>query len=251
MGLGAEIVGVGAWFAPWERWPRRVTLVLAPLAFSLLASSVLLGSYNRSTTALHFMLVFAWIGVSHERGTALAAAPLAAASYLLPLLATGNSDDAITSVWEVVALDVLVGEGLSWMSTRLRRAEALDVSRMWDMQSLLQAAERLAREHDPRHTPELVATLGQQLLRAEGGTVVPAMELPAELGARTYGSVLLLPLRGSAGVQGLFAGGHRWSGLSLEKFAEHASRTFATRAALALERVRSRSRSWRTHCRTS
>ena len=282
-GLLSVLIGVLAWFAPWGRWPLRATLVLVPLAFALLASTAYLGNYNQSTYALYYLITFVWIGVSHPRRTSLAFAPLAAAAYLIPLVATGHGDDATTSVWEIVVLGVLVGEGLSWMSTRLRRAEALDSSRMWEMQSLLQAAERLAREHDPLHTPQLVATLGQQLLRAdgtavfllqehgkllaaatsqwsvpidgltvdvtgsrpiedamraEGGTVLPADELSADIvGSGTYRSVLLLPLRGSAGVQGLFAGGYPSGGFRLEAFEEHASRTFATQAALALERV--------------
>jgi diguanylate cyclase (GGDEF)-like protein len=283
VGLFGMLIGAVAWYAPWERWPMWATLVLVPLALALLASSVLLGNYNRSTYAIYYLITFVWIGVSHRRRTALMFAPLAAAAYLLPLMATGHTDAALTSVWEVIVLGVLVGEGLSWMSARLRRAEALDGSRMWEMQSLLQAAERLAREHDPRHTPQLVATLGQQLLRAdgtavflveehgklltaatsqwsmpiegltvdvtgsraiedalraEGGTMLPAQELPADIvGAGTYRSVLLLPLRGSTGAQGLFVGGYPASGFRLEPFAEHASRTFATQAALALERV--------------
>jgi diguanylate cyclase (GGDEF)-like protein len=283
VGLVAIAIGAAAWFAPWERWPLRATLVLVPLAFALLASSVLLNNFNPATNALYYLLVFVWIGVSHKRGTALMAAPIAVAAYVLPLMATGHTGDAVTSVWEVVVLGVLVGEGLSWMSTRLRRAEALDSSRMWEMQSLLQAAERLAREHDPRHTPQLVATLGQQLLRADGtavfllqehgtlvpvatsrwsapiddivldtaespalqwvlrsdaGAVLPPEALPVRVvGNDAYGSVLLLPLRGSTAVQGLFACGYARRGFGLEPFDEHASRTFATQAALAMERV--------------
>jgi diguanylate cyclase (GGDEF)-like protein len=282
-GLLAVMIGVFAWYAPWERWPLKATLALVPFALALLGSSVLLGNYNRSTYALYYLIVFVWIGVSHRRGTSLAFAPLAAAVYVFPLMATGRATDALTSVWEVIVLGMLVGEGLSWMSARLRRAEALDSSRMWEMQSLLQAAERLAREHDPRHTPQLVATLGQQLLRADGtavflmqehgrlapvatslwsvplegttldvaesqalqavlrsesGAVLDPSDLPASFtGTGAYGSILLLPLRGSASVQGLFACGYPSPGFRLEAFDEHASRTFATQAALALERV--------------
>jgi hypothetical protein len=150
-GVTAEVIGALAWFAPWQRWPRKITLVLVPLALGLLGCGVLLGNYNQSTNALYYMLVFVWIGISHKRGTALAFAPMVAAAYVLPLIATGRTTDGVTSVWEVVVLSVLVGEGLSWMSTRLRRAEALDSSRVWEMQMLLQAAEGLARERDPAH----------------------------------------------------------------------------------------------------
>ena len=279
----AFVMGAAAWFAPWDRWPRTALLILVPPALGLLASAILMGSYNASTTGLYYLMFFVWIGVSHRRGIALALAPLAAAAYLIPMSATGRGDVGLASVWQIIGLGVLVGEGLAWMSTRLRRSEALDSSRVWEMQMLLQAAERLAREHDPRHTPELVATLGQQLLRsdgaavflieergtlltaatsqwsvpidgltmdvtgirsiegvlrADGGTLLPGEELPADIvGTGTYGSVLLLPLRASGGVQGLFLGGYASSGFRLEPFEEHASRTFATQAALALERV--------------
>ena len=171
VGVVGVAIGAAAWFAPWDRWPRRATLVIAPPAFALFAAAVLLGSYNASTNALYYMLVFVWIGVSHRRGTALMFAPIAAVAYLVPLVVTGRGDDGVTSVWEVILLSVLVGEGLSWMSMKLRRAEALDNSRVGEMQALLQAAESLARERDPAHAPELVATLGQQLLRADATAV--------------------------------------------------------------------------------
>ncbi|MEO8422277.1 MAG: diguanylate cyclase [Actinomycetota bacterium] len=171
VGVIGVAIGVAAWFAPWERWPRRATLVIAPPAFALFAAAVLLGSYNSSTNALYYMLVFVWIGVSHRRGTALMVAPIAAVAYLVPLVVTGRGDDGVTSVWEVILLSVLVGEGLSWMSTRLRRAEALDSFCVREMHALLRAAESLARERDPAHAPELVATLGRQLLRADATAV--------------------------------------------------------------------------------
>ncbi len=279
----AFVLGAAAWFAPWDRWPRAALLILIPPALGLLAAAILVGSYNASTTGLYYLMLFVWIGVSHRRGVALAIAPLAAAAYLIPMSATGRGDVGLASVWQIIGLGVLVGEGLAWMSTRLRHAEALDSSRVWEMQMLLQAAERLAREHDPRHTPELVASLGQQLLRSagsavflveergklltaatsrwsvpidgltidvtgsrsiedalrsDGGKILPAQELPTDIvGEGTYRSVLLLPLRGSAGIQGLFVGGYPSSGFRLESFEEHASRTFATQAALALARV--------------
>jgi diguanylate cyclase (GGDEF)-like protein len=163
----AFVMGAAAWFAPWDRWPRAATLILAPPVLGLMASSILLGSYDRSTQALYYLAFFVWIGVSQRRGIALALAPLVAAAYLIPMVATGRGADAFTAVWEIIGLGVLLGEGLAWMATRLRRAEALDTSRVWEMQMLLQAAERLARESDPAHAPDLIAVLGQQILRAD------------------------------------------------------------------------------------
>jgi diguanylate cyclase (GGDEF)-like protein len=284
VGVIGVAIGVASWFAPWDRWPRRTTLVIAPPAFALFAAAVLLGSYNASTNALYYMLVFVWIGVSHRRGTALMFAPIAAVAYLVPLMVTGRGDDGVTSVWEVILLSVLVGEGLSWMSTRLRRAEALDSSRVSEMQMLLQSAESLAREHDPAHAPELIAKLGQQLMRADSTAVflmgdrdhligvadsrwpepvgdvaveidehgplaaslrsnqlslIAADDLPTALtGGGMFRSVILLPLHGSSSVEGMFIGGLAAGGSRLDGFAEQVAQTFATQAALTLERVR-------------
>jgi diguanylate cyclase (GGDEF)-like protein len=284
VGLCAFVLGAAAWFAPWNRWPRIATLVLMPPAFGLLASSVLLGSYNRSTYALYYLLVFVWIGVSHRRGIALALTPLAAAAYLVPMIVTGRSNEGLTSVWEVIGLSVLVGEGLAWMSTRLRRAEALDRSRVWEMQMLLQAAERLAGESDPARVPHLIASLGQQILRADATAVflkedretlvgLAASQWPSDIddrviriddderianvlragevgvsaagerlssvgptGAGAFHTEVLLPLRGSSAVQGLFVAGYAHDEPQLDAFGEHLARMFATQSALALER---------------
>lgn len=73
-------IGVAAWFAPWDRWRWWSTLVVPPLAFALFASAVLLESYNRSTYAMYYLLVFVWIGVSHRRFISLAFAPLPSCS---------------------------------------------------------------------------------------------------------------------------------------------------------------------------
>src|SRR5680860_1848620 len=35
--LAATLVGLVVWFLPWERWPRPASLVLVPIAFTLIA----------------------------------------------------------------------------------------------------------------------------------------------------------------------------------------------------------------------
>lgn len=279
----AFLLGVAAWFAPWDRWPRAATLVLVPPSLGMLASAILMGNYTATTTGVYYLLLFVWIGVAHRRGIALAVAPLAAAAYLIPMSVTGRWSVGFDSVWQIIGLGVVVGEGLSWMSTRLRRAEALEGARVWEMQMLLQAAERLARESDPGHVSQLIAGLGQQILRADAtavflvedrGTLVgvagsqwpsaihdliiqidddveiaaslrsgelsafAADELPASLGpAGAFHTEVLLPLRGSSAIEGLFAAGYAHGEPRLDPFADHVARTFATQSALALERL--------------
>ena len=75
-----------------------------------------------------------WIGVTQPRHTSLWFLPLAGAIYLIPIWYRQREAYALTSVFEVLAMCALVGESLGWVSQHLRRAEALETRRLWDMQ---------------------------------------------------------------------------------------------------------------------
>ena len=122
VGVAAMVIGVIVWFLPWHRWPERATLVLVPVAFTVIAV------YNRAaydpwSYDVFFLVSFAWIGLAHPVGTSLAAAPVFVAAYLIPLTGWHDVDMGPRSLVYALPTAVLLGEVVSWVSSRLRRAE--------------------------------------------------------------------------------------------------------------------------------
>ena len=111
----AVITGVAVWFAPWEKWPRWVSLSVVPPAFALIAVGNAFGGHDHLAYGVFFVVTFVWIGMAQPQRTSLLMAPLAAAAYILPLLTmrdgflNGLSSFAIT-----IPICVLVGEGIAW-----------------------------------------------------------------------------------------------------------------------------------------
>ena len=94
----ALIVGVAIWLAPWERWPRWVSLCIVPPAFALIALGNTFGGLDQHTYSLFFVVAFVWIGLAHPSRTSLAMAPLAAAAYILPMFTMpGDLEVAVSS----------------------------------------------------------------------------------------------------------------------------------------------------------
>jgi signal transduction histidine kinase len=123
-GMVAVAMGVAAWFAPWERWPRSATLWLVPPAFALIATANVYGGSDPYSFAVYFVVVFVWIGLCHPRWTSLAFAPVAAAAYVVPLFyLPGSLKNGLASAAAVIPVCVLVGESLSWVLGRLLHAE--------------------------------------------------------------------------------------------------------------------------------
>ncbi|HEX6453710.1 MAG TPA: histidine kinase dimerization/phospho-acceptor domain-containing protein [Trebonia sp.] len=79
-------VGLATWLMPWDRWPRRASLVLIPPAFALIALANAYGLANLQPYGLFFLVAFVWLGIAHPPRTSVAVAPLAALAYVLPLL---------------------------------------------------------------------------------------------------------------------------------------------------------------------
>ena len=120
----ALALGIAIWLAPWERWPRRASLGIAPPAFTLIALGNVFAGADQRTYGVFFVVAFVWIGIAHPPRTSAAIAPLAAAAYIVPLLflpgsvATGLSSAAIA-----IPVCVLVGEGIAWGVGRLEQIE--------------------------------------------------------------------------------------------------------------------------------
>jgi signal transduction histidine kinase len=120
----ALALGIAVWFAPWERWPRRASLVIVPPAFALIAVGNTFGGEDLHTYGVFFVVAFVWIGMAHPPRTSAAMAPLAAAAYVLPLFfLPGSVGAALASAAIAIPVCVLVGEGIGWGVGRLEQIE--------------------------------------------------------------------------------------------------------------------------------
>jgi signal transduction histidine kinase len=124
--ISAAAVAAGAaiWLAPWDRWPQRATLGIIPPALALIALANTFGGSDLHTYGVFYVVVFVWIGLAQPRGTALLSSPLAAAAYVLPLLALPGSVSAgLSSAAVTIPVCVLVGEGIAGGMARLEQIE--------------------------------------------------------------------------------------------------------------------------------
>jgi diguanylate cyclase (GGDEF)-like protein len=183
------VTGVVTLLLPWQRWRRSSTLVLLLPAFGLITMGNAL-QQDPYVYGIYYVLVFAWLGVAHPRWTSLKVLPLAVVSFLIPVLTIELPGHPLGSTVIVMAVSLLVGESLGWVSSKVRQAEGTDIRRMRSMEALLTATVQLARQTEPGRAAELVAELAVRLIPGA-----------------TAGIVLLLDPAG--GVRG--AGAHRWS----------------------------------------
>lgn len=121
----AMLIGAFAWFAPWDRWPRSASLALVPLAFALIAAGNYYGAdADPRGYGVFFVVAFVWIGISHPVWTSLVASPVAAAAFVIPILARGEGwEPALDSASLTILVCVLVGEALAWGTRHLARTE--------------------------------------------------------------------------------------------------------------------------------
>jgi signal transduction histidine kinase len=124
--LLAMAVGAATLLIRWERWPWRATLVLVVLAFALIAVGYTASGGPDYTYGVFFVLVFVWVGIAHARWTSVAISPIAAVSYVVPIvLAGGAVAQHVSSVAVTIPIGVLVGESMALVTTSLRRTEAV------------------------------------------------------------------------------------------------------------------------------
>jgi diguanylate cyclase (GGDEF)-like protein len=172
--LGAVAIAIGtwAWKAPWDRWSRDASMWLVIPAFALIALGQLLGGVDPYTYGVYFVVIFAWIGVSHRRWTSVKVAPVATVAYLIPLAVGASGPTALASVPQVIPLCVVVGEALSRLPSRLRHAEDIDLRRMSNMKALVAATEMLAHQTVPAAAADLVAKLAMAQFDANASLVL-------------------------------------------------------------------------------
>jgi diguanylate cyclase (GGDEF)-like protein len=163
--------GLLIWTAPWDRWPRWSLLFLPPVGLAIKLWANLHGGLGPYSYAIHFALIYVWMGVALPRWTPLAFAPLLVVAYSIPLWLRGDPRQA-ASVAMVVPICVLIGESVAWISNRLREVEQVDGQRMHRMAWLVEASADLARQHDRPGLAQRVAQLANELPAAAGAALL-------------------------------------------------------------------------------
>jgi diguanylate cyclase (GGDEF)-like protein len=126
VGIASLLIGGFTWIAPWERWSSRASFCLAPAALVLIAVANVYGSPQPYDYAVFYVIVHAWVGLAHRPRSSLLLAPLTAVAYCEPLFTIADDlGTALATALVVVPACVLVGEGISWMMSRLESSEAL------------------------------------------------------------------------------------------------------------------------------
>lgn len=123
--FGAVACGGAAFLLPWNRWPRRATLVLLPLAFVLIAAGNYFSGDQPYTYSAFFIVAFVWVGLAHDRWTSVWFIPPAAVAYAIPIvMLPGPRGVALSSIPVVMVVCAFVAEIIAWMSARDHRSRA-------------------------------------------------------------------------------------------------------------------------------
>lgn len=151
VGVAAVVAGAVIWFLPWNRWGRPATIALVPVAMTLVGWHNYFTGYDGYLYGLFFMVIFVWIGLGHPQGWSLYCTPMLAVAYLLPM-AFGGHHPAIAfgSAGYALPACVLTGETVSWVSSRLRRAESALRSSEERFRSLVEESADVVVVFDPQ-----------------------------------------------------------------------------------------------------
>ncbi|HET9732508.1 MAG TPA: GGDEF domain-containing protein [Acidimicrobiales bacterium] len=142
VGVLAVAVGAAVWLSPCGRLSRRwQMLLLMPPAMALISVHNYYAGADTYRYDLFYMVAFMWVGLTQRRWSTLPLCPVAAASYLAPLMATPHSPWAIPSAIYAIPIFVLVGETISWVSTQLAATRA-DLARLAYTDTLTGLANR-------------------------------------------------------------------------------------------------------------
>jgi diguanylate cyclase (GGDEF)-like protein len=154
----------------WRRFADRRAIVFGLLALVNLGLSDATGAVPAATLGVWFVLIFLWLGTWFPSGTALALAPAAVATYLIPFaFHADHGTSAPATVVLIVAVSVMVGETMALNATRARNSAT----------ELRTAMSALARAN---LTDDLTGIgnrrLGNQLLDSvEGGDAIVLLDL--------------------------------------------------------------------------
>ncbi len=167
-------LGVFALLAPWNRWPRSASLLLAVAAFLLVTTANTFSATIPQGFGAMFTTIFAWMGIAHPRGTPTKfAIPVGLLFFIAILHQPGPMGglDLAPATAIVVPTGVLVGEVLAWMGQRLRDAQLLDRERLAGIRRLVAVSELLAEPHESRLLPTRIARMAIPSLGVTGSLI--------------------------------------------------------------------------------
>jgi signal transduction histidine kinase len=104
------------------RLPQRRTIGVAVAGLVVLAYSTWSFGGVATGTGPFFVLLFAWVGLHHPPWTSVALAPLTAAAYVAPLVATHQPAQVVGSAVIFVPVTTAVGELIARRVRQLHRA---------------------------------------------------------------------------------------------------------------------------------
>ena len=157
----AVLLGAITYFAPWQRWHPRVSLVLLPIAFALISAGNYFGNAQPYTYSVYFIVAFVWLGLSHPRWTSIWFLAPAVLAYVVPFLfRPGSSRSALASVVLVVPVSAFVAEAIAWIGARERRSRERS-------SALARVALALGPHLDVESLSQTLANETLSMLRAE------------------------------------------------------------------------------------
>jgi diguanylate cyclase (GGDEF)-like protein/PAS domain S-box-containing protein len=135
-------VGIVAWWIPWNRLGRWAVLGIVPFAFVSVGVTYVSAVRNGFDYSVSFVLIFALVGLSLPRWTALRLSPLLAVAYVLPLLAVSDQQAAsgLASAIFVVPICIGLGEAIAWGMHRYTLAENEIAENVASIRQLFDAA---------------------------------------------------------------------------------------------------------------
>lgn len=120
--IAALDLAVLGWFVPWDRHRRAMTW-LAVIVLGHTAMSIYVA--ERVEVFVPFLLfIFVFVGLALPRWTSISLFPLAAATYVVPVLVRGLPMSEALRAALYVPTSVVAGEAISWLAHRLRSTEA-------------------------------------------------------------------------------------------------------------------------------
>ena len=166
VGLVAVIGGIAInWLPPRLCVGLQALLILAPGAVALTVFRRYFSGPDPQLNGIYHIISFVWLGIACRRGTGLVASPILIASYIGPMLATGNATAAnISALIYIVPACVLISETLAWVVDRLRGAEA--ALQRQEAQAALDRAETRYRTL-VEHLPSVTYVMEQHLDRPD------------------------------------------------------------------------------------
>jgi diguanylate cyclase (GGDEF)-like protein/PAS domain S-box-containing protein len=122
VGVTGVVAGAVMLRLPWHRWPQRASLCVVVPTLVLMG----LGNWvdpDPYLASIFLFLLAMWLGTAQPRGTVLAVSPLFAVAYWWPMSLVPHAAGLTRSVPYVIAVCVLAGESLAWLTARLHATQ--------------------------------------------------------------------------------------------------------------------------------